>query len=320
MSICSASALLVPGWGLPKESLDEVIMFEKLKDLTMNFLGQTLPIIKRFDFDASIRVLAFNEGSGGNNVSKSLFRAMVSCDRTVIYYPILSNNGCCVVLASDPKGVQELKTKEHILAHEYAHHIHAAHTDFPYYFCKGPNGGWVPPFSRGCEIGPTTGMALVDSLALPDMKGVIKDCAERIHDIICEGLLTEKSITEGYLEWFEDEIRQRIDPAVALPSFLRTPSMKRYVRRLVIRDYAEWGAKVQLANPKLNLTQTLSKAKKHAIKLNKKHINADHAYNEIFKLCATTNFHAFKSLQNTLNYTKKILNLLNIKINTKEKW
>jgi len=320
MSIFSAPFIVKPGWGLVEEDLEKIIKLENLTDLGKDFLNQTKTLIERFGSLANTRIIAFDENSGANFESKAFFKTLLSYDRTVFYYPVMSNKECCVIFIHNPKGVQMLKTNQHILAHEFAHHFQIAHAGFPQYVSKSPGGSWIPPFAQGCEIGPTTGTATVDNLPLPDFYGVIKDCIERTQDIICEGFLREKGLTEGFLDWYKKDMKHPRDPALAIPNFLRTPNMKRYVRRLSLRDSAEWGATVQLAYRKNNLTQILLEARKNATKLNKKHINARYVFDEVFKLCFNTDFHLFKSREETINYTNKILSLLNIKIKTNEKW
>lgn len=320
MSILSAPHLVLPGWGLPEEHLKKIIHSENLKDLTESFLNQTKSIIEKFGSLSSMKIIAFDENSGSNSESKALFETFMSYNRTVFYYPVMSNKQYCVVFVHNPKGVQVLKSNQHVLAHEYAHHFQIAHASFPCYVCRRPGGSWIPPFAQGCEIGPATGTAIVDNLPLPDLHGVIKDCIERTEDISCEGLLREKGLTTGFLEWYRKDIMHPRDPALAIPNFLRTPNIKKYVRRLSLRDCAEWGATVQLAYPKQNLTQILLKARRNATRLNKKHLDAPQIFEEIFKLSTNTNFQSFKLPDETIGYNKKILDLLNIEIKTREKW
>lgn len=326
MSIYSVPFLAEPGWGLVEEDLEKIIRLENLKDLTKDFLDQTKPLIEKFGSLFTIRIFAFDENSGVDSESKALFKSFMLYERNLFYYSVASNKECCVIFIHSSKGLRELKSNEHILPHECAHHYQFAFTDFPYYTSQKTYRDWVPPFVKGCGIGPISGSVYVDDLPLTSMPDatnhVIKDCVERVHDIICEGLLREKGLTKGFLEWIQEDTTQRRDPTLNIPDCDRTPDFKRYVRRLALRDCAELGAVVQLAYPNRDLTQILSERKKFAAKLNKKHINAPHIFDEIFRLCTNTNFHTFKSPEKTSNYTKKILNLLNIKIKikTQEKW
>jgi len=324
MSIYSVPFLVEPGWGLVGEDLEKIIRLENLKDLTKDFLDQTKPLIEKFGSLFSVRIVAFDENSGVDSNSKDLFESLMLYERNVFYYPVVSNKECCVIFIHGSKGPQELKSNEHILAHECAHHFQFAFAGFPYYACQKTYRDWFPPFTKGCGIGPTSGSVYVDNLpftSVPDpTTHVIKDCVERVNDIVCEGLLREKGLTKGFVEWYQEDMAQHRDPTLKMPDYMRTPDFKRYVRRLALRDCAEWGATVQLAYPNRDLTQILSERKKFATKLNKKHINAPPIFDEIFRLCINTNFHAFKSPEKTSDYTKKILNLLNIKIKTREKW
>jgi len=324
MSVYSVPFLVEPGWGLVAEDLEKIIRLENLKDVTKDFSDQTNRLIENFGSLFSVKIIAFDENSGVDYYSKTLFKSLMGFERNVFYYQVVSNKECCVIFIHGSKGLQELKSNEHILAHECAHHLHFAFTDFPYYTSQKTYRDWVPPFVKGCGIGPISGSVCVDNLPLtnvPDaISHVFRDCAERVHDIICEGLLREKSLTKGFVEWYQEDMAQRIDPALKIPDYMRTPDFKRYVRRLALRDCAEWGATVKLAYPNRDLTQILSERKKFATKLNKKHIKATSIFDEIFRLCINTNFHAFKSPEKTSDYTKKILNLLNIKIKTQEKW
>ena len=220
-----------------------------------------------------------------------------------------------------PKGEYLLKRYKHILCHEYAHHIQFAHLGFPYYIYKEKSQAFVPPFVKPYEIGPRVGSAFVDKLPLPDLSTVIQDSNERISDIICEGILRERRLVFDFFEWFRDNVALKKDPVLDIPPGFRQPSIKRYVRRLALRDNAEWGGTVQLAYPKdNNVKKVISKGKKFVVKLNKHLSDASRVHDEIFDLSVSTNFHRFKLPQEVVNYTKKVFNLLNIKIESSEIW
>jgi len=142
----------------------------------------------------------------------------------------------------------------------------------------------------------------------------------RISDIICEGLLRQKDLVADFLEYFQHDIALREDPA-SLPQYTSHPNIKRYIRRLALRDNAEWGATIQLAYPKnSNVCKVISQGKKLAVRLNKKYPKASQVHNEIFNLCINTDFHSFKNPEKAASYTKRVIDLLNMKIKTKEKW
>jgi len=228
-----------------------------------------------------------------------------------------------VVLIYSSKGEQTLRSYKHILCHEYAHHFQFTYAGFPYYIFKQRPPPAVPRFVEPYEVGPEIGSAFIDSLPLADLQSVIQDSNERISDIICEGLLRERDLTLDFLEYFKYDIALRKDPAITIPQQLRMrfPNLKRYVRRLALRDAAEWGATIQLAYPKnSNAIKAISQSRKGTIKLNKKLPNASQVYDRIYKLCVGTDFHLFKSLQKTTDYTKKVMDLLNIRIKTSEEW
>ena len=318
MSIDSADFLAKPNWGVEDKDFDEIIILEKLKDVTKDFADLASLITEKFGSVSKIRIAAFNEDSGVNSSSNAFFRALIASERHIFYQAIVSNKECCVVFVYGSKGIEELKSNKHILAHEYAHHFQYAHSGFPYYICKTATGTWTPPFVKTYEVGPASGSAFIDDLVMPDMGAMIQDCNERISDIICEGLLREKGLVEGFLELFHDDIAIG-DPALNIPSSIRTPELQRYVRRLVLRDYAEWLANIQLAYPDRDLKQIISKGKKHAVRLNEQYLDASHVFEEIFKKCSNTDFHSFKSPEKTISYTKEILDLLNIRITSQEK-
>lgn len=320
MSILSSFDLAEPGWGLTEDDLKKIVSLEKMRDITKNFSHQIKLITKRFDSIAGIKIVTFDENSGVDSISKEIFASLIAAQRYIFYQACMSNRETCVIFVYGSIGAQKLESNEHTLCHEYAHHIQFAHAGFPFYVYKKLPMVWTPPFVKPYEIGPVSGSAFVDSLLLPDLQDIIQDTNERISDIICEGLLREKALTSGMLEYYLERTKSRRDPYLDFPPRLRTPSLRRYIRRLALRDCAEFAAYVQLAYPNRNLTTVFSPVKKFAVKLNKKYIAASQIYDEIFKLCKVTDFHSFRSPDNVVSYTKKVLNLLNIKIKTSENW
>lgn len=321
MSIRSVFDIAKNGWGLEDEDLDKIIRIENLKDKTQKFSDQIKTIVERFNSVSRLRIVAFNEQSGVERDSKVIFMTYILGGRNIFYHPPLSNKECCVVLIYPPKAELSLKTYEHILCHEYAHHIQFAHAGFPCYIFKRRPPVPLPPFLNPYEVGPKFGSVFVDGLRTPNLHFAIHDFNERLSDIICEGLLREKNLILDFFEWYQHNVALYRDPALDIPQQFRTPFMKRYVRRLGLRDNAEWGATVRLAYPKgLQIMKIISQGKRVAVKFNKRLPNASQVHDEIFDLCLNTGFRSFKSPEKAMNYTKKVLNLLNIKIKTSEKW
>lgn len=107
-----------------------------------------------------------------------------------------------------------------MLAHEYSHHIQFVFAGFPYYRYKFDPPAPVTPFAKRYEIGPKRGSAFIDGLLIPELWCVIEDAIERLNDIICEGLLREKKLICGFLEYyeivtkFEDPVKPHFPPIV----------------------------------------------------------------------------------------------------------
>jgi len=320
MSIKSVPYLVKNGWGLEEEDLNRIIRIEKLEDVSHKFSDQIKTITEKFGSLSRLRILAFDKESGIDSDSKKMFMSLILAERDVFYHAGFSNKECCVVLIFKSKGELVLKSFKHILSHEYAHHIQFSHECFPYYIYKRSPRLWVPPFVACYEVGPEIGSVSIDGLPLPDLHTIVQDSNERISDIICEGLLRQKDLVADFLEYFQHDIALREDPA-SLPQYTSHPNIKRYIRRLALRDNAEWGATIQLAYPKnSNVCKVISQGKKLAVRLNKKYPKASQVHNEIFNLCINTDFHSFKNPEKAVSYTKKVMDLLNMKIKTKEKW
>jgi hypothetical protein len=173
---------------------------------------------------------------------------------------------------------------------------------------------------KPCTIGPRTGSAFVDNLLLQDMPVIIKDANERMSDVICEGILREKDLIGDFIGYYEQDVFSNQDPTYFL-TLRHQSNLKRYVRRLVLRDNAEWSATVRLAYPEEDKAiRLISQGKKRAIKMNKKYVQASRAFDEIFKLCFDTDFNSFRFTDNYLSYFKKVMSLLNMRIKSPEDW
>lgn len=320
VSIFSIDHLAEPKWGLRDEDLEKFIGAEKLRDMTSGFSVVGKYAAERFDSPDRIRIIAFNKNSGMNKESRTYFRSHIREGRQIFYNAALSNKETCVVLVSDPVGIDVLKWSIHVSLHEYAHHFQFAHGGFPYYIYKEKSCTWTPPqFVKLFEVGPATGSASIDDLPLPSMHMVIQNSNENLSNIICEGLLREKSMAfDAYRHYAELAIPT--DPAVSVPAHLRSTAMRRYYRRHDLQEYAEWAATVRLAfphAPKRNLRAAFSRMRNFTIKLNKKHLDAAQAYDRIFRLCEVTDFNSFKNPEKAVAYSRKVLKLLKIHI---ENW
>jgi len=311
MSILEAANLHKPDWGLNEDDLDKIILREKLKDKTTDFSERISKLTQIFDSKAGIRIIEFNENSGGDRKSRNFFLSFIYGNRHLFYNGTLSNKEKCVIFVSS-SSLQRLKTSRHLLPHEYAHHIECAHAGFPHYIHKDDPPVWVPSFFEPCEIGPNRGVPYIDNIHIPDFDYdlIIRDSCERISDLIVEGILREKNLSNSYLDLYK-ELRFK-EPAILI-----SPTSIRYIRRLALRDSAEYSACLQLAFPKCDLTRIISPKKKHSIQLNKKYLSKSKVrsiFKDIFELCKNTDFNLFKNPEKADNYTKTILNLLKIKI------
>ena len=113
------------------------------------------------------------------------------------------------------------------------------------------------------------------------------------------------------------------DPAKNFPIQARSKFTAeiRYMRRLALRDVAEWHAILHLAYPNdQTLQKMLNYDKKWIVHLNKKYDKAKDAFNEIYEISLNTNYNSFKKARNAISYIKEVTNLLGIEIRTKESW
>jgi hypothetical protein len=319
VSIFSIDHLEEPKWGLRDEDLERLILAEKLRDITSSFSDIGKHTVKRFDSQDRIRIIAFHKNSGLNKESRTFFRSHIREGKQIFYDAALSNKETCVVLVSDPVGIEVLKWSIHVFMHEYAHHFQFAHGGFPYFVYKEKSRTWIPQFAKTFEVGPATGSASIDGLPLPSMHMVIQKSNQSLSNMICEGLLRERSLAFDVYKHYS-ELAIPTDPIAFLPTRLRSESMRRYYRRHTLREYAEWAATVQLAYPhapKRSLKVVFSRMKNFTMKLNKKHLDAAQAYDRIFRLCETTDFNSFKNPEKAVAYSRKVFKLLKIQI---ENW
>jgi hypothetical protein len=308
-SFFTAHNLHEPDWGLPDAYISKIIVIEKMEDITDRFRNQIDPLCAKFGNVSRIRIASFDEKSGANERSKSLFKAFIASQRDVMYVADMSNKECCVLFLQNPSGIKTVEVMPDILAHEYAHHFQVAHAGFPYYFTKTEGvDSSVPSFSKPFELGSWVKEVFLDNAPLPESATVIDDALERISDIICEGILRERSV---YSALEKQYIADVMGPDPFVPPLGEI--CKRYVHRLVLRDLAEWGACIELAMP-IAASTILPEGRAKAYSLNKNNLNAYRAFDAVFKLCKETDFNLFKDPKPTLAYMQKVFDIIRIRL------
>lgn len=309
LSFYNARLIHEPDWGLPDESISMIIASEKMQEITERFQGIIKPLCEKFGNVSKIRIASFNENSGADPRSIGIFKAFINSERDVMYVGDMSNRECCVVFLNAPSGIAKIVSMPEILAHEYAHHYQFANAGFPCYFTKSMQYiTGAPSFAKPCEMGETMGTALLDGVQLPDYETVIDDALERVSDVICEGILREKRIPSALEKLYAEDLSR---PAPDLPR--RGEILNRYLKRLTLRDYSEWGAVIKLSVPEAAST-LVSKGREKAHELNKNHMNAYKAFDEVFKLCLETDFNQFKNPLPTKAYMQKVFDILRIRL------
>lgn len=95
MSVPLAASLTTLGCGLKDEDLDEIIVMEKMRDVSSRY-SQALTIIrKRFSAGTRIRVIEFDRLSGVDSNTQAWLNALVDVNRHLSYSYIHSNRDCC---------------------------------------------------------------------------------------------------------------------------------------------------------------------------------------------------------------------------------
>lgn len=311
---------VIEGYGLREEDLNEIILMERLNDISKKFSRIIEKTQTRFNSEVKIRIIEFDELSGATLDSKLFFRRFIHGQRDIFYTHVHSNRDCCVIFCYGGYAKNPKLLSERILPHEFAHHYQLVSQRFPCFLPKGTPKELAPQFARYYEIGPKIGSVYIDSIFL-DGKfiSLIKDFSERIADFICEGILREKGFREGLSEEYSEIYGDHIDPEKDFPTL--TNAGIQYLRRLSLRDIAEWHALLDLTYPDdQTLKKILAYDKKWIISLNKKFGRAKKAFNEIYNISLNIDFKSFKHIGNAVDYIKKITDLLAIMVRTKEKW
>lgn len=309
------------GWGLEEKELDEFIKKENLKDLTEVLKEQAYKIIEAFGSKSTLRIVAYNDQSGADSVSKEFFTSLIEAQRNLIYSLSMSNKECCVILVYEPES-SLLRSYRYIFAHEYVHHFQWANAGFPFYVSKTEPPTWTPPFVTFCEIGPRVGFASIDDLLLPDFHMIIEDFIERISDQICDRLLIEKNVADDLLEYYKHEVAfQDSANGIQQAPYSIPHELKKYMRRLTLRDHAEWMALIRLIYQEdRDAIYTATLGGRFAKYLNKDYQKASEAYNELVNNYIGIDFNMFRFQDEVVKCIKKSIELLNITIETKEEW
>lgn len=322
MSIPRTVPFLVEGYGLKEEDLNEIILIERLKDITQRFSIQIKKIQDTFDFQSKMRIIEFHELSGADASSQDWFRQLILAQRHVFYSPIHSSKDCCVLFLYAGHGTKDTMFRQRILPHEFAHHFAWASEGFPILLPKNYPRELYPQFAECRKIGPEKGHVYIDNTFLADNPYlIIGDFNERIADFICEEIMREKGFWQGILE--EYRVDRNRDPADDFPPEAESqfPAIIRYARRLQLRDAAEWHAILNLAQPDdPAVKKMLAYDKRWSIRLNKKHKRAKRAFNGIFEISLRTDYHSFKRVESAVRYIKNVTSLLGIEIRTEESW
>lgn len=309
MSFHTADILHEPDWGLPDEYISKIIAIEKMKEITEHFNDLIKPLLSAFGNVSKIRIAAFNEKSGCDQLSNAAFKAFADSERYAMYVNSMSNKQCCVLFVHDPNGIHCIESMPGVLAHEYAHHFQLAHAGFPLYYRETkhnyPEGA---SFVKYSEIGSLVKKGWIDNMLLPEPMSAIEDSLERISDIICEGILRERKIPSALEDIYTTDVTGP-DP----PLLIQTEAFKRYVHRLSLCDFAEWAALITLKNPKI-ASAFLQIGKERVCSLNKKYLDANRVYDLIFKACIETDYNQFRGRNPTIEYMQKIFDVLNIKL------
>lgn len=316
--------LVTKGYGLREEDLNEIIIIERLNDISRKFSESIQRIQEKLNSKTKIRMVEFNELSGTGPESKHWFNILIQAQRHIFYSYLHSNKDCCVLFyyaGYKPKKGYKL-FNERILPHEFAHHYQWASLEFPILLPKGTPEEYLPQFIRYFEIGPKEGSVYMDGKLFDNnLITLAKDFSERISDFVCERILIERGFKEGALEQYRED--RNSDPAEDYPPQVRSKLATeiRYMRRLTLLDAAEWHAILNLIYPNdQTLQNMLSYDKKWVIHLNKKFDRAKKVFNKIYEISLTTNYNSFKNVKNAVSYFKRITNMLGIEIKTQEAW
>jgi len=322
MSLEFVVPLITEGYGLRDEDLNEIILIERLNDVSKKFSGAIRRIQDKFDSKARIRLIEFSELSGSTPDSKLWYSRLIHGHRHIFHSHVHSNKNCCVLFYYAGCTKDRTLLNKRVLPHEFAHYYQWASQGFPCLLPRGIPKEFVPQFAKYGEIGPRTGQVYIDNMFLDDKPfTVIKDFNERISDFVCEGILREKEFNHQYKEGFLEEYREDRNRDPAKGFSILGKAVVTYMRRLALRDVAEWHALLHLEGlDDESLQGMLVYDKKWITRKNKKYDKAKKAFNEIYKISLNSDFSSFKHVRNAVSYIKTTTDLLGIEIRTKEKW
>jgi len=321
MSLPLVVSLLTKGYGLRDDDFDEIIRMDHLKDVSSKFSKEIHSIQEIFNSKCRIRLIEFNEFCGSNEDANKGFNLLIFGQRHVFYSHIHSNKDCCVVFLYSGKSQAESNLfRKRTLPHEFAHHFQWAAAGFPCLLPKSTPEGLLPQFAKFHAVGPKIGSVYIDGALIENfLITVIKDFSERISDFICDSLLLEKGVTEGFMDEYKT-LRNR-DPAKAFPIQARSiaPLHIRYSRRLCLRDVAEWQAFLHsYCDRDPDVKNMMDYDKRWVIRLNKDFVNSKDSFNRIYEITRTTDYNSFKEVTKATDYLRQVMHLLNIGINTDE--
>ena len=292
-----------------------------MKDVSANFVSGIENVQKKFNSDIKIRILEFSENSGSNYEANRIFNYFINSEKHVFYTHIFSNRDCCVFfIYSNYKIVDMQRFNNRTIPHEFAHHFQFVQ-GFPCLLPKGVPIEGYPEFADVKTIGPKVGEVLIDGLLLKHgLLSFFKDFSERISDFICESILIEKGFTEGYIEEYRELNKNDLTKTIpkSIPEYT---CAIRYMRRLMLRDEAEWQQilnRIYPNNPQVN--NELAYNLRKLLKQNNELPQRKQAFKKMLDIISKTEYTAFKEIKPALNYIKQMARLLNIEIKTDEKW
>ena len=250
-------------YGLRDVDLNELIIIVKLKDISSEFSEPIDEILGRFKSPQNIRILEFNELSGGNREANYYFNATILAQKHLFHDHLSSNQRCCVIYRYAGYRYPHSLFRARILPHEFAHHHQFAEEKMPCVLPKDTPQEYWPQFTTAYEVGPRMGRVYIDdSLLDQNTIALITDLRERIADLICERILIGKGYTHGMKEQFHIERGRGLPPLFA-------KQLGQYVRRLALYDAAQWHAVLQICHPRdRSLRRQLAREKKRVLLLN----------------------------------------------------
>lgn len=320
MSIPLASSLTTLGYGLKDEDLDEIIIMEKMRDVSNRFTYALDLIKKRFNTSTRIRLIEFDRFSGVDEDAQAWCNALIDVERHLFYSTLYSNKDCCVIFVYSKHRKKPKVLQERLLPHEFAHHYQWQTEGFPFIEPKGCRRELLPQFADCHDFGPENGTTYIDNALLENnCVRVLKDFIERVSDYVCEMTLKQKGFWKGILN--EYKAGRIEDPAASKYVPYASEVQKNYIRRLALYDVVEWEAMLTTAFPNKQIVNDLLKVEKErVIRLNRNFENAKSAYNAIIQMFSRTDYSSLKDVSKMIAFIKSAMQLLNIEIRTTESW